>query len=313
LLHGFCKGLPSRDGLEGGKYLSILNLKTKKYLALSRMWDDGKFSVSPDGSIYYGTVLGTINVIDCRKREERVVVKMSPFAINPACSPNGKSIVFEGKTRDVRGIRDIIKADSDGRNVVGLTNGRAFCGSPCWSPDGRNLAYDMTVSGGKFSVWTMAADGRDQKPLVVIDGSNVQRPAWSPNGKWIAFQNDRDGNYSIYAVELSRDLRPKRIVEVAKDGFENKNPSWSADGRKIFYQSKRPAETLFGLLVWDFDLFEKDFDPNFPSDPVMISKNYFDEELPAAYPLPIKDGSIDLLDYLLPGITLISDSTAGGI
>ena len=45
----------------------------------------------------------------------------------------------------------------------------------------------------------MNADGRDVVRLTQSPGLDA-RPAWSPDGKRIAFTSNRDGNYDIYVV-----------------------------------------------------------------------------------------------------------------
>jgi TolB protein len=71
---------------------------------------------------------------------------------------------------------------------------------PAWSPDGKRIAYTVwTNKGGAAqnianveqtaAIWTMAADGSDRKMLVdgATDDAQDWIPAWSPDGRWIAF------------------------------------------------------------------------------------------------------------------------------
>lgn len=64
------------------------------------------------------------------------------------------------------------------------------------SPDGKNLAFSY-----RGDIWVCNSDGGKATPLT----DNVEmddNPVWSPDGKWIAFATDRNGNWDIYAVPL---------------------------------------------------------------------------------------------------------------
>ena len=125
----------------------------------------------------------------------------------PSWSPDGKRIAFMS---DKRGVAfqnyDIYVMDADGKNQRNLTNNRHHDSSPSWSPDGKRIAFmsnrDENLDRHGWptdEIYVMDADGENEQRLTenfVYEWS----PSWSPDGKWIVFVSDRDGNAEIYVI-----------------------------------------------------------------------------------------------------------------
>src|SRR6476619_7588318 len=62
------------------------------------------------------------------------------------------------------------------------------------SPDGRTLAIDM-----QGSIWTLPSTGGSATRITDVF-NDARQPAWSPDGRWIAYFAYRDGGYDIWAV-----------------------------------------------------------------------------------------------------------------
>ncbi len=91
----------------------------------------------------------------------------------------------------------------DGSNIKALTtdNTLAFY-NPIWSPDGKKIVYYVEKGDNKDQIWTMNADGSDQKLLTNNIGHNFY-PSWSADGKQIIFCSNRDGEAQvIYSMKL---------------------------------------------------------------------------------------------------------------
>lgn len=85
-------------------------------------------------------------------------------------------------------------------------------------------------------MWTMAPDGSDL--VQVTSGTHDHRePAWSPDGRKIAFSSDRagSGNSDIWTVD-----RTAGIYEQRTSGATNEHsPAWAPDGASIAYADGR--------------------------------------------------------------------------
>jgi Tol biopolymer transport system component len=83
-------------------------------------------------------------------------------------------------------------------------------------------------------IFTMSADGSDVRQLTDVQGDNFW-PAWSANGRRIAFTSTRDGNYEIYTMDADGQNQTRLTTNPANDW----TPTWSPDGGKIVFASDR--------------------------------------------------------------------------
>ncbi|HTR67475.1 MAG TPA: Tol-Pal system beta propeller repeat protein TolB [Terriglobales bacterium] len=101
------------------------------------------------------------------------------YAVSPAWSPNGQFLVFSWIRHygpGAPGGEDLYLMDLASKRWVQLTHDGGRNDFPCWSPDGRHIIFQSTRSGSE-QIWTMLADGTNQKQLTTA-GKNSQ-PNWS--------------------------------------------------------------------------------------------------------------------------------------
>jgi len=69
-----------------------------------------------------------------------------------------------------------------------------------WSPDGKEIVFGTNTTG-RINLWKVASSGGWPVQLAVADDRQLS-PVWSPDGKWIVWQQDRGGNeaYDLYAI-----------------------------------------------------------------------------------------------------------------
>jgi TolB protein len=135
----------------------------------------------------------------------------------PTWSPSGTQIAF---TSNRSGSPQIYVVDTDGRNLNKIT-AESYCDRPTWSPAPFNeIAYaSRTGPGYDIRIYDLATGERRQ--LTWGEGSN-ESPAYSPNGRHLAFSSTRSGRTQIYT--MGRDGRDVR--QVTRDGT-NATPDWS--------------------------------------------------------------------------------------
>ncbi|MBK9976576.1 MAG: PD40 domain-containing protein [Gemmatimonadetes bacterium] len=189
-------------------------------------------------------------------------------------SPDGKRIVF---TSLKDGDLDIYTMNVDGTDVRRLTTTPGYDGGPWWSPDGKKIVYRAhhpadsaqladyrallarkMIRPSRVELYTMNADGSDQRQITALGGANFG-PSWTPDGKKIIFATNhvapRSGNFDLYLVDASASKAGRDQVEQVTftpgfDGF----PMFSPDGKKLLWASNRhsklPTETNLFVADW---------------------------------------------------------------
>jgi TolB protein len=128
-----------------------------------------------------------------------------------------------------------------------------------------------------FSMWAgnqqdlFALNAGQSAPIRLTDSPADDRdPAWSPDGKRLAFASRRDGNWEIYILEMESGQTTRLTFDTA---FEA-NPTWSPDGLWIAYESY--YEGNLDISIYRADASEgpyavthqqgPDFDPSWSPD-----------------------------------------------
>ncbi len=94
------------------------------------------------------------------------------------------------------------------------------------------------VFEGRGEILTVPAEKGDVRNLTRTPGVAERDPAWSPDGKWIAYFSDESGEYELHLREQTGLKELKRISLGNPPSFFY-TPVWSPDSKKIAYTDKR--------------------------------------------------------------------------
>lgn len=142
---------------------------------------------------------------------------------------------------------------------------------PAWAPSGDAIAVSLLDQ-----IWRMAPEGADARVLAAWpdQAAAVERePAWSHDGRRIAFAADRGDGFDLYVVDAAGGA-PRRLTFLQGD---ERAPSWTPDGRLVFSHRSRDQ--------WDLAVVNVDGTaPGVPPVVHMLTSTPDDEQQPAVSP-----------------------------
>jgi serine/threonine protein kinase/Tol biopolymer transport system component len=143
-------------------------------------------------------------------------------------APNGDSLFFNRRAGDTQDIWEIgVNGEQPRRILVGGH-------SAAVSPDGKTLAYMATEQPGLESITVSALDGSQSRVVAKhVPSFPHVRPAWSPDGRRIAYS--RGGLFvptNLFVIDL-REGRERQVTTMTRAGQSVGQPTWLPDNRRL--------------------------------------------------------------------------------
>ena len=186
--------------------------------------------ISPDGTrmVFVSTVNGHQDIYTMALDGSRLMrITDDPAQdIDPTWSPDGR-IAF---TSNRSGTNEIYVVNADGSNVRQVTRGgdQREGGRTDWSPDGETIAFYAGERGDKNLFTVPAACAEEPQPCGpdritrLTDGGNNKAPSFSPDGQWITFASELDGDNEIWIMRLDG----SGLTQLTFNDYADWQPRW---------------------------------------------------------------------------------------
>jgi Tol biopolymer transport system component len=256
----------------------------------------------------------------------------SGLNVGPSLSPDGSKIAFlSGRGRFAI---DVYVADATtGRVLRSLTKSAVdahfqslqfIASSGTWSPDGQRLAV-ATVRAGRPVLAVFNVENGDLVQQIVLDRpGEILQPAWSPDGRSVAFTAQFGGTTDLYLHDFGAGTT-RRLTE---DVFADLHSVWTPDGRSVVFVTDRFSSSLASLTFSRYELARIDvatgavtkvetgltgnvYSPQFGTDANVIFLVSDSTGRPELYRLDVAAGRAVVVAYEdtgIAGITALSPS-----
>lgn len=182
---------------------------------------------------------------------------------------------FAQKNTALVNVTDMLKIKTAGNITVTKDGSRAAFTITSIEPD------EVNKSDYKYltQVYSIATNGNEPPIQLTRAKEGASQPAWSPDGKQLAFVRNVDGKSQVFILTLNGG----EPIQLTRNTYGATNPKWSPDGKQVLFSSSIPLQDLlkFAQAV-----------PNWPGEKPGFDKN---EQMKANSVIPNPNGNLQEL------------------
>jgi TolB protein len=186
---------------------------------------------------YRDYIGSNLEVLDIATGRREIIYHQDDSIQAPNWTPDCKSLIYNGSGR-------LFRFDLETRRPTAIDTGSANANNNdhVLSFDGRQIGISnhSREHDGKSIVYTLPIEGGTPRQITSRGPSYLH--GWSPDGKWLLFTGDRDGNLDIYKISAEGG-EETRLTD--SDGVDD-GSEFTPDGKWIYFNSSRTGR----MQIW---------------------------------------------------------------
>ena len=163
---------------------------------------------------------------------------------NPIWKPDGSGFVFSSSRNGPQNLYwRSLESEAEAEHLIPSPHNRV---PGSWSPDGTKLAFVQWETGSRWSydIWILSMEGSRSATPFLQKSFKELHPAFSPNGRWLAYTSNESGRFEVYVQPYPGPGRRKQVSTTG--GW---SPAWSGDGRELFYVIPSNPTTMMAAKI----------------------------------------------------------------
>jgi eukaryotic-like serine/threonine-protein kinase len=157
----------------------------------------------------------------------------------PVWTPDGQRIVYSSQEKGEAYNLWWIRADGAG-DAQRLAESKNLQFARSWRPDGKVLAFHQLNPGTNYDIMTLSIEGDEKagwkpgEPKPFVNSTFTEwEPAFSPDGRWLAYESNESGSYEVYVRPFPG---PGGKWQISTGG--GLYPKWSRNAKELFYRTE---------------------------------------------------------------------------
>jgi Tol biopolymer transport system component len=232
-----------RDGGYRQAIESVLGVKTEE---LSKEWHSAVFDA-------YRPIAETTKAPGAVARTVIPKKKGNELNVSPELSPDGSRVIFFSE-RDLFSI-DLYVADAKTGKVIRKITDTAtnphfeslqfLSSAGAWDRAGKRFIFPGISKGQPVLTIVDVDQGRKEREIRLTELDEVLNPAWSPDGRTLAFSALIGGLNDLFLY----DLEGNKLRRLTTDAYAELDPAWSPDGKQLAFSTDRFTTSLDTLVA----------------------------------------------------------------